>query len=182
MKTPKNSNKESITNIGNSSEPMSKIRKLIEQRRELGIVVKPDPERWSEFDEYKEPVEASEPSIEKYTAQGFENNYKIHIKRGKAFLCSLYVLHDLTLSDAAVRLFFMISSLAYNEGYCWASNPYLAQLMGKSESSVKLYLNELKEKGMIANEVYKEKHTWHRRIHIQFAALRRRYMKFVKKK
>jgi len=49
-------------------------------------------------------------------------------------------------------LFGVIVSLAQKEGYCWATNEYLASQIGKKEVIVRRYLTELENEGYIRME------------------------------
>lgn len=53
------------------------------------------------------------------------------------------VLYDTELPDAAFRLFVIISSHCAERGYCWASNAYLGNLLGKHERTIPRLLSTL---------------------------------------
>lgn len=53
------------------------------------------------------------------------------------------VLYDVEVPDAAFRLFVIISSHCAERGYCWASNEYLANLIGKHKNTVPRLLSTL---------------------------------------
>jgi len=57
-------------------------------------------------------------------------------------------------------LYGLITSLINKEGFCWATNVYLAQKMGmRSKTQVSIYLNELVKEGWVVAEVdVKAKH------------------------
>jgi len=53
------------------------------------------------------------------------------------------VMYDTTVPDAAFRLFVILSSHCAERGYCWASNEYLGNLVGKHEKSIPRLLKAL---------------------------------------
>lgn len=62
------------------------------------------------------------------------------------------VMYDQDLSDGEVRIYIAISSLANQRGYCFASNNYLANALGKSSSTIKRALQKLEQKGFIKRD------------------------------
>ncbi len=59
------------------------------------------------------------------------------------------VRYDTDLSPNAKLLYAEITSLAYKDGYCWATNNYFMDLYSASLASIKRWLKELKDKGYI---------------------------------
>lgn len=59
------------------------------------------------------------------------------------------VRYDTNLNDKAKLLYGEISSLCNNEGFCWASNSYFANLYSVSVRTIIRLINELKNKGYI---------------------------------
>ena len=59
------------------------------------------------------------------------------------------VRDDPALPPNAKLLYGELSALARREGYCWASNAYLARLLGVSDRSVERLLRQLRERGHI---------------------------------
>lgn len=55
------------------------------------------------------------------------------------------VLYDPDVPDAAFRLFVVISSHCAERGYCWASNEYLGNLVGKHKNSIPRLLKTLEK-------------------------------------
>lgn len=55
------------------------------------------------------------------------------------------VTYDTELPDAAFRLFVIISSHCAERGYCWASNEYLGNLVGKHPRSIPRLLKSLEK-------------------------------------
>ncbi len=60
---------------------------------------------------------------------------------------------DKELSDGSKLLYGLILSLSQKDGYCYAPNEYLAETLNKSKRMVGYYLDELKQKKVIAIEL-----------------------------
>lgn len=56
----------------------------------------------------------------------------------------------------AKLLYGEITALAQQEGYCWASNQYFAELYGVDERSIKNWMKSLKDQGFIDVELTKD--------------------------
>lgn len=79
------------------------------------------------------------------------------------------VMYDKDLSDAEVRLYIAVSSLANQKGYCYASNNYLANSLGKSPSTIKRSMRHLEEKGFIKRDISKkDDNSSDRKIYISY--------------
>lgn len=78
------------------------------------------------------------------------------------------VLDNQVLSDSAKILYGRITSLADREGYCWASNRYLAELSRCGERTITRLLAQLEELGFIESKLEKsdKKGGRERRIYI----------------
>jgi len=74
------------------------------------------------------------------------------------------VLYSNELEFGARCLFGSISTLAIGEGYCWASNHYLASLFNVEERTIQFWLKSLIDQGFIEVEVDKKKFQTQRRI------------------
>ena len=59
------------------------------------------------------------------------------------------IKRDTELTIAARYLYIILSSMAYEDGYCWPSNEYLAEEIGLSKRRVVELLAQLREKGYI---------------------------------
>ena len=70
---------------------------------------------------------------------------------GFAQVCHLVTL-DGTLSDGAVRLYMLLLKYAQDKGACWPGITRLARELHKSKRTVKRYLMELVERGLITRE------------------------------
>lgn len=66
------------------------------------------------------------------------------------------LLEDEGISLKAKRVYALISSLCKKEGYCWASNKFLAKTLKMPLSTVRFSLKKLEEKKWIKSEVNKE--------------------------
>jgi len=63
------------------------------------------------------------------------------------------VLYDKNLKSSEKLLIAVINNLRNESGYCFASNKYLAELMGTSWRSVQRYLSTLEEKGYVSKVI-----------------------------
>ena len=59
------------------------------------------------------------------------------------------VKQDTELTIAAKYLYIILSSMAYDDGYCWPSNEYLAGEIGLSKRRVVELLALLRDRGYI---------------------------------
>ena len=67
------------------------------------------------------------------------------------------IRYDETLSPNAKLLYGEITALCNNEGYCWASNKYFADLYGVSIASIKRWIKALIDNGYITSRlIHKE--------------------------
>lgn len=71
---------------------------------------------------------------------------------------------NLEIEPAALRLYALIKGLTRMRGYCFATNAYLAERLNCGESSVRRWLNSLKEEGFLEIETIKEGIVSQRRI------------------
>lgn len=69
------------------------------------------------------------------------------------------VRYDNELRPNAKLLYGELSALAMAEGYCWASNSYLAELFGLSANTVAALIKQLKDRGHIYVEVERSDET-----------------------
>lgn len=69
------------------------------------------------------------------------------------------VMDDDTLRQSGKLLYGELSALAKSEGYCWASNAYLAQRMKLSPKTVEALLRQLRDRGHIQIEVERDPDT-----------------------
>ena len=59
------------------------------------------------------------------------------------------ILLDGHLTDVEVRIYVVLKMLSYKDGYCWATNKQLSDLIGKSLDSINMALRRLKKKKYI---------------------------------
>ena len=78
------------------------------------------------------------------------------------------VLDNRQLADSAKILYGRITSLADREGYCWATNKYLADLTGCGERTITRLLSQLQEHGFVQIEMVmsEQKKNMERRVYI----------------
>lgn len=62
------------------------------------------------------------------------------------------VLHNKNLKPNSKILYGEIARLSQKDGYCYASNKYLGELLDIKEKSVSRLLKELKESGLVKSE------------------------------
>ena len=70
-----------------------------------------------------------------------------------------YVRYDNTLKPNEKLLYGEITALCNEEGYCWATNEYFAQLYEVHSKTISQWINELKEKGYINVELIRNEKT-----------------------
>ena len=85
------------------------------------------------------------------------------------------VRYDQELRPAAKLLYAEISAMADVTGFCWATNRYLAALLGASKNTVSELLAQLEERGYILCEVIRDEKNavTERRLYITDAGLMR---------
>lgn len=69
------------------------------------------------------------------------------------------IMDDERLSDSELILYARLMSLAQKEGYCWATNEYLAQKCRKSKKTISRYLTTLEECGHIRRDVVRNENS-----------------------
>jgi biotin operon repressor len=74
--------------------------------------------------------------------------------------------HDKNLEPIAIKLYAHIRNLANMRGYCFASNKYLSELMGCSESTIERKIRQLKTHLYLEIDTDKNNIHWQRRIYI----------------
>lgn len=62
------------------------------------------------------------------------------------------ILHNRNLKPNSKLLYGEIARLSHKDGYCYASNKYLGELLDINEKSVSRLLKELKESGLVRSE------------------------------
>lgn len=81
------------------------------------------------------------------------------MRRGLYSVIPARVMDDCALRPNAKLLYGELSSLAQAEGYCWASNAYLAERLNVAAKTAEALLKQLKERGHITLEVVRDKST-----------------------
>ena len=64
-----------------------------------------------------------------------------------------FILYDTKLSDKDKIVYSVISNLTHEKGYCWASNKYIADLLGCSPLTISRSVSNLNKLGHIKNTV-----------------------------
>lgn len=105
----------------------------------------------------------------------FQSNWSSFYKERYKYVGSLDVLTDIGLTCQARTLFQIINSLAFNEGYCFATNKTMAEKLGLKDTMVKKYLKELEDRMLIQTRYANTKLGVRRHIFIDFAGLKQRY-------
>ena len=65
------------------------------------------------------------------------------------------ILNNYQLSTGSKILFGEIFSLCNKEGYCYASNKYLADSLALSKKTISNYIRELRDEGIIEYKIIK---------------------------
>lgn len=78
------------------------------------------------------------------------------------------ILFNENIEPSAVKLYAIIKGLSRIEGYCYATNAYLAECLKCDESSIKRYLKSLEDEGFIERETNKTGFYHQRKIFISF--------------
>lgn len=105
----------------------------------------------------------------------FRANHKAFCAEYQTTAAPIGILYDPKLSSNAKVLFLIIQGLSFTRGYCWATNPGLAERMRMDKSSIKKYLTELKSEGLIYTESFTRNHMFRRKIFIEMDEMRSRY-------
>ncbi|HXU26982.1 MAG TPA: helix-turn-helix domain-containing protein [Bacteroidia bacterium] len=119
------------------------------------------------FERYSEE---KKPKEERRNAE-FKENYSKLLKKKKAFVGSIKILEDKEIKAQAKILFFIISSLSYKTGYCFAFTKRLSEKLNLKETQVKINLKILESKGYIIRETEGGRRGWRRKIYINFDKL-----------
>ncbi|MBQ1789722.1 MAG: helix-turn-helix domain-containing protein, partial [Oscillospiraceae bacterium] len=100
---------------------------------------------------------------------------KIHKYPGFTALLPPRVRYDKELRSTGKLLYAEISAMADVTGFCWASNRYLAELLGITKGTVSELLAELEEHGYILINVLRDERgqVTERRLYITDAGLMR---------
>lgn len=78
-------------------------------------------------------------------------------------MCLFYNKH---IEPNALKLYAVVRNLTRLQGYCFASNEYLADLMDFDVSSIKRWIRSLTKQGYLEIETDKAGINWHRRIYL----------------
>ena len=81
-----------------------------------------------------------------------------------AVIPAVILFHE-ALSANAKLLYCVLTNLCDRDGYCWATNEYLSELFGTSESSVTRWISQLEALGFIRSEMVPNTKGSERRIY-----------------
>lgn len=73
-------------------------------------------------------------------------------RAGYHFYAPGFIFFDKDLSDGDIIVYMLVSNLTYKEGYCWATNNWLAKQLDKSAKTIQRSLAALAEQGYIRLE------------------------------
>jgi DNA-binding MarR family transcriptional regulator len=106
-------------------------------------------------------------SLNEYFKEIKEKKYR----RTEGFYCVIpvYIIQNPNLSAEAKILYGELSALVNKYGYCYATNKYLAERLGKTARSIQYTLNQLKKRKLIEIEVEKDKTGTRRKIWLTVA-------------
>jgi CTP-dependent riboflavin kinase len=80
---------------------------------------------------------------------------KVELKNMPYAAVPFKILEDKDISDSELRLYAIILFFASKEGYCYASNNYLGDMLGIKENSVQRRLWKLERKKYIKRTICK---------------------------
>lgn len=78
-----------------------------------------------------------------------------------------HVADDPDIDDSTSMLYGRLNALSNREGFCWASDQYLADLTKCKLRSIQERLNLLEKKGYIVRDTKKEGMAWKRKIYVR---------------
>jgi hypothetical protein len=109
-----------------------------------------------------------------------EKNQKNHIPKGLYYVIPSQVYDDERLEDSEKMLYMLVSGLAFSEGYCYASDKYLAERRNMCISAIKKGLKQLECLGYLKRETRKIGTIWERKIFITHSKIENVQKKFTK--
>jgi helix-turn-helix protein len=98
---------------------------------------------------------------------------------GLYYVIPAEVFEDEDLEHSEIMFYGLLSGLSSRDGYCWATNAYLAKRMGKSDDRVKVWLSKLEDLGYIKRETVQEGSFCERRIFIMHARVKKKSPDFT---
>lgn len=87
-------------------------------------------------------------------------------RAGLYYVIPSQIFEDSDLSHSEVLFYGLISGISHNDGYCYASDDYLAERMNREKRIVQDWLKKLEEHGYIKRETIKVGMVWKRKIYI----------------
>ena len=101
----------------------------------------------------------------------YRENYNKLMRQGRAFVGSIKILEAKNIKPSAKVLFFLISSLSFKTGYCFAQNKTLREKMNIGETMLRQYLEALEENNYIIIKRWMTTRGWRKNIYINFKYL-----------
>lgn len=86
------------------------------------------------------------------------------VHHGYFLMIPAHIANDPEIDDSTTLLFGRIAALANHEGYCWASNKYLAELSNCKERELQYRLEVLEKKGYLRRELRRDGFRWERKL------------------
>lgn len=90
------------------------------------------------------------------------------------------VLYNEKLSDKDKLVYCVVSNLTHEKGFCWASNRYIAELLGCSPVTVSRSISKLDKIGLIKNTLEKGSEGTLRRIYLPLSQVSKGFIKNAK--
>ena len=92
------------------------------------------------------------------------------IRSGLYYVIPSEVFEDDTLDHSEKMFYGLLSGIAWNDGFCYAGNPYLAKRMKVSDRTIKNWIEKLEECGYIRRETTRVGMFWQRKIFISHSS------------
>ena len=111
-----------------------------------------------EWDRTHEPARYAKRQEEK------EHSQKQSRTAGMYYVIPAQVFEDAKLEHSEINFYALLSGLAFNDGYCWASDKYLASRMRVEDRTIRKWILKLEKLGYIRRETERKGLRWERKI------------------
>ncbi|QTE36112.1 helix-turn-helix domain-containing protein [Mucilaginibacter gossypii] len=105
----------------------------------------------------------------------FKSAYEMFKRDHRTLVAPTAVFYDQNLTIPARILFTVIIGLSFKQGYCYATNDYLAAKLNVKRTTIIKYVAELEKQALITREPFVRKMMKRRKIYVQFAEMCKRY-------